>query len=124
MPIRPENRDRYPDDWKDIRSAILERSEHKCEWCGVDNYDLHPVTGSKVVLTIAHVHDPDPENCDPENLAALCQKCHLGHDRPYHLAMKGHNRLCRELDAGQLALWDIDLEKEVERIRGLLHHAE
>ena len=32
------------------------------------------------VLTVAHL-DHDIENNDPANLAALCQGCHLGHDR-------------------------------------------
>lgn len=34
----------------------------------------------RVVLTIAHIHNPDPADCRPENLAALCQRCHLRHD--------------------------------------------
>ena len=33
MPIRPENRSRYPKEWPQIRAAILERAEHKCEKC-------------------------------------------------------------------------------------------
>lgn len=50
-----------------------------CEWCGVENYELHPITGAKVILTIAHL-DHKPANHLPENLAALCQKCHNSHD--------------------------------------------
>ncbi len=34
---------------------------------------------TKVILTIAHL-DHDTSNSDPENLKALCQKCHLSHD--------------------------------------------
>lgn len=34
----------------------------------------------KIVLTVAHVHDHNPENCDDENLAHLCQRCHNRHD--------------------------------------------
>jgi len=36
MPIRPENRDRYPPprEWKAIRAAILERAGDCCEFCG------------------------------------------------------------------------------------------
>lgn len=34
----------------------------------------------RVVLTVAHL-DHDETNNDPDNLAALCQKCHLAHDR-------------------------------------------
>lgn len=37
MPIKPENRDRYPKDWPQIRAAILERAGHKCEKCKAPN---------------------------------------------------------------------------------------
>ena len=37
MPIRPENKARYPRDWKQIRAAILERAGHRCEQCGIKN---------------------------------------------------------------------------------------
>ncbi len=43
MPIRPENRGRYPADWKTvIVPAIRERSGNRCEEpsCGVANYAL------------------------------------------------------------------------------------
>lgn len=36
----------------------------------------------KIILTIAHL-DQDITNNDYANLAALCQRCHLGHDRRY-----------------------------------------
>lgn len=112
MPIKPEDRLRYPPDWKEIRDAVLERAHHRCEWCGVENHDVgyRSVDGSfieesyfemldsithnyyfrettpkkiRIVLTIAHL-DHTPENCAPENLAALCQKCHLNYDQQYH----------------------------------------
>ena len=38
---------------------------------------------TRVVLASAHL-DHDPSNNDPGNLAALCQRCHLAHDRPEH----------------------------------------
>lgn len=38
MPIKPENRGRYPANWKEIRAAILERADNKCEFCGIENY--------------------------------------------------------------------------------------
>ena len=31
MPIKPENRDRYPKDWPTIRQRILARARHRCE---------------------------------------------------------------------------------------------
>jgi hypothetical protein len=37
----------------------------------------------KIVLTIAHL-DHTPENCDPENLRAWCQRCHLRYDAAHH----------------------------------------
>jgi len=39
-----------------------------------------PCPWSIVVLTTAHVHDDRPEASSLLNLAALCQKCHNGHD--------------------------------------------
>lgn len=85
MPIRPENRSRYPANWKEISAAIRSRANNACEWCGAENGEAHPVTGSKVVLTTAHL-DHTPENCDPSNLAALCQRCHNRYDAPVRRA--------------------------------------
>lgn len=56
------------------------RAKNRCEWCGCENYKPHPVTGSKVVLTVAHVFDDRPEASNLLNLAALCQRCHNRHD--------------------------------------------
>ena len=85
MPIKPENKPRYPKNWKSIRSQILDRSGNRCEGspayphCNVENGKPHRITGSMVVLTIAHI-DQVIENNDPSNLRALCQRCHLKHD--------------------------------------------
>lgn len=83
MPIKPENKYRYPKNWKEIRLRILERAGNKCEFCGVENhtYRLNPATGktARIVLTIAHL-DHTPENCEPDNLRALCQRCHNRYD--------------------------------------------
>ena len=38
MPIKPENRKRYPSNWKDIRNKILKRANNRCEFCGVENH--------------------------------------------------------------------------------------
>ena len=83
MPIRPENRSRYPKNWEQIRVEILERANNCCEFCGVENHTmrLNPKTGKnvRIILTIAHL-DHEPEHCDPENLRALCQRCHNRYD--------------------------------------------
>lgn len=34
MPIRPENKARYPKDWPDIRKRILSRAHYRCEYPG------------------------------------------------------------------------------------------
>lgn len=34
MPIRPENRARYPADWKQVRERILSRAHYRCEHPG------------------------------------------------------------------------------------------
>ncbi len=38
---------------------------------------------TKVILATAHL-DHNPGNNRPRNLNALCQRCHLGHDRNEH----------------------------------------
>lgn len=41
MPIRPENRARYPKDWPAISRRIrFERAGNCCEQCGVPNHEL------------------------------------------------------------------------------------
>ena len=103
----PIDYSKYPPNWKtEIRPAILERAQNKCEWCNFCNWQLvyrgstknkidwfttfedaeknskvafkEPV---KVILTIAHL-DHDEHNFDVkyDRLAALCQLCHLRYD--------------------------------------------
>lgn len=84
MPIRPENRHRYPSryQWQSIRGAILSRSKNHCEHCGVENHSLR--NGKRISLAVAHL-DQQPENNHYSNLAALCQKCHINHDKPFQV---------------------------------------
>lgn len=85
MPIRPENRARYPRDWKVISLQVREAAGWRCEGspaypdCRAANGEPHPSTGSKVVLTVAHL-DHQPDNCARENLKAWCQRCHNTYD--------------------------------------------
>ena len=89
MPIRPENKARYPKDWMAISASVRDRARQCCEGspaypdCRAVNGCSHPVTGSRVVLTVAHL-DHTPENCAPENLRAMCQRCHLTYDKDHH----------------------------------------
>lgn len=101
MPIRPENKKRYPSNWKDIRLQILKRANNCCEFCGVKNHDhrVSVVDGKekwiRIVLTIAHL-DHTPENCDPENLRALCQRCHNRYDAEHRKATRSHTRALKD----------------------------
>lgn len=89
MPISPDKQRLYPGgslsspEWRYIRRCILGRAVHRCEaeGCTAINDLMHPVTGSKVRLSVARL-DHDPTNNDALNLRALCQRCHNLHDAP------------------------------------------
>lgn len=98
MPIRPENRARYPKDWKALSAFIrFERAGGQCECtghcgqehetgrCNARHGEKHPETGSVVVLTAMHL-DHQPENNDHANLLAGCQRCHNRYDAPMRRA--------------------------------------
>lgn len=40
MPIKPENRRRYPPEWPEIRDRVLRRAKYRCEWpgCGATHH--------------------------------------------------------------------------------------
>jgi len=101
MPIRAEMKDRYPPEWPVISLWVRVMAGWRCEWCDAKQGEPHPVTLSRVVLTVAHVHDPDPGNVTPSNLAALCQRCHLAHDRPQHIAQRAAGRKAK-MQTGEL----------------------
>ncbi|MFI1169322.1 hypothetical protein ACH4UM_38625 [Streptomyces sp. NPDC020801] len=115
MPIRPENVLRYPPDWPEISLAIKERAGWRCECEGECGRGTHPGrcpnvhegeaygTGSLVILTTAHL-DHTPENCDPANLRAMCQGCHLHYDAGHHAVTRAQTRARALADAGQLAV--------------------
>jgi len=92
----------YHPKWSLIRKLILRRANGKCEWCDVVNHSwIDKITRElclqdednaiRVVLTIAHV-DHNKNNNRFNNLAALCQKCHLGHDRDQHGANRKYGK--------------------------------
>lgn len=107
VPISEENMKRYPGgsinskEWKAIRANILERAGHACEGspafpeCRAVNYEFHPETGSKVILTIAHLNH-DPSDSRPENLRAWCQRCHNVYDAPHRKKNAAKTRRIKE----------------------------
>lgn len=104
MPIRPENRGRYPKNWKEISAKIrFERGEGRCECvgeCGLDHNEdgepdgrcsaehgkAHPRTESLVCLTAAHLPGREIEDCSDEALKGMCQQCHNKMDAPMRAA--------------------------------------
>lgn len=107
----------YHPKWKAISRFIRHyRAKDRCEWCGKKNGEIwlkHPdlpgealqaptllvdcfvrwkgYKATKIVLTVAHL-DHDKTNNSFFNLAALCQACHLGHDRKQHALNRRYGR--------------------------------
>ncbi len=124
MPIKPENRARYPKGWKAFSLQIrTERAQGRCECTG--ECGLHRTTPGprrcierngeaakwakgKVVLTVAHLDGPEgpctcPDPCDnPDHVKAMCQRCHLRYDLPRH---KANSRATREAKNPQARLF-------------------
>jgi hypothetical protein len=61
--------------WYGLRGAI------NCS--GLLTFPVDRVRLVKIVLTVAHLNHVSGEDGD-ENLAALCQWCHLNHDKGHH----------------------------------------
>lgn len=111
---------KYPANWRsEIRPRILARESNCCKWCHRKNGSELPKPCCKepiydeqgrccscrkrrprVVLTIAHL-DHDTTNNSDNNLAALCQKCHLTYDARLHAA---NAKKTREQRSGQTTL--------------------
>jgi hypothetical protein len=101
----------YPPNWKtEIRPAVLARAGNRCEGspaypdCRAANGKPHPVTGSIVVLTIAHLHGTSKMTTDVNDLRAMCQRCHLFYDLEHHVHEAALTRRQRRIEAGQLQL--------------------
>jgi hypothetical protein len=107
----PMDLKRYPPDWKEVSRWIRTvRAMGRCECagecgghsgtCSATNHQLHPETGSLVVLTVAHLwrgpcaeHHALATKCsDPSHLKAMCQACHLRYDLPHHIANRARTR--------------------------------
>lgn len=109
MPIRPDQRQRYPADWRRMSHELRTAAGWRCQGtpafphCRAEHLRPHPETGSRVVLTVAHL-DHQPENNAPENLRVLCQRCHLHHDRAHHRQNAAETRRKKQLTRFQRTL--------------------
>jgi hypothetical protein len=90
------------------RDDLVNRLLEDDYWGGVlfetvedEEFGLHeaPARIGRFTLTVAHMNHK-PEDCEPENLKALCSPCHLRYDGS-QMALK--RRLKRERE-GQLTL--------------------
>lgn len=93
----------YPANWAEISQRIrFDRAKGRCEWCGLEEGQCYPRRKTRVRLAVAHLGVPKPDgrmgdkhdksDCRPENLAALCQRCHLNYDRRDHADKASANR--------------------------------
>lgn len=134
MPIKKENGKYYKGKvWKYFRAWALERADNRCQFCRLQNYAVvnswrvsqngvgHPTYKAAriarsqiekttgvcrliiIVLTIAHL-DHNPENNHPDNLCALCQKCHLNHDKDHHAKNAAETRRRKKTSRKKAAL--------------------
>lgn len=88
----PMDKARYPANWKAIALSVKENAGWRCEQCGMqcrkpgEPFDTH-----KRTLTVHHI-DHTPENCELDNLIALCTKCHLKADAEHHVETRRKKR--------------------------------
>ena len=96
MPIARQYRHFYAGpQWLETRARILERAGYRCEACGAAAGALawsyrqprrRPPAAfrfARIQLGVAHLnHEPGDDRA--ENLAALCRRCHLAHDKGQH----------------------------------------
>ena len=79
--------------WSDTDQHIWrDASGRPAPW--LDIVEATRIRQTRVVLAAAHL-DHDPANNRPRNLKSLCQRCHLIHDRPLHLARRRITYLLR-----------------------------
>lgn len=121
MPIRPELRELYPENWPELSEDVrFKRAGGRCQRCArphlthvrclpdgrwfdeamatwrdrrgrparwPDLIDAGQFRLTRVVIAAAHL-DNHPAHNRNTNLRGFCQRCHMLHDRPYHLAQR------------------------------------
>ena len=61
----------YPDGWTDtLKESIRQRGGYVCQECGIHQDELERR------LDVHHI-DYNKNNCNPDNLVALCRSCHI-----------------------------------------------
>lgn len=79
--------------WYDpARHTWCDRRGRSARWPDLEQ--MARLRTTRVVLAAAHL-DHDPTNNRLRNLRSLCQRCHMIHDRPHHLAQRRITYLLR-----------------------------
>jgi hypothetical protein len=79
--------------WYDLtRQTWRDRRGRAARWPDLER--IVRLRTTRVVLAAAHL-DHDPTNNRLRNLRSLCQRCHMLHDRPHHLAQRRITYLLR-----------------------------
>jgi hypothetical protein len=68
--------------YRDNSGTFIECDEFMRAWCATNKQKVF-----KIILTISHTNHDTTDN-RLSNLKALCQKCHLQHDKGYHTIMR------------------------------------
>ena len=119
----PWDRSKYPANWREIVARIALRADGQCEclggpnWCGLHhehrcverNGEPAIFAKGKIVLTTAHVLNDDPMDCRDQNLAHLCQRCHLRLDVKLHKKNSAATRRRKRIQAGNVPLFDVEV---------------
>lgn len=126
----------YPANWPELRHSVMERAGWRREGsprypdCRAAHGELHPVTGSKVVLMTAHLFDDNHGTQDITRLRAWCQRCHVTYDAGRHARKAPATHRRRRGDAGHV--WTdasistgntADADGWCDRRRGTASHA-
>lgn len=118
MPIKRENKAKYPKNWDEIAERVKQKAFGRCELCGTYTYstpeehltedELNKIgddigtsccsdkrKNAKYILTVHH-KDRDPTNNSDDNLIALCAPCHLRKEakarkKERHITLYGSN---------------------------------
>lgn len=123
--LRIRERDGWKCKWCGVKNGAIGSRDKKGRWwpeediLGLDDGEGYELFGAvarriKIVLTVAHLGVDKPDgtpgdvhdkmDCRDDNLAALCQRCHLNYDRDEHIQNAAASRRRRRIEAGQLEL--------------------
>lgn len=111
----PYDKSRYPEKWDAIALAVKVAADWRCQDCHMqcrrpgEAFDTH-----KRTMSVHHVGAPrddgtpgdmhDKMDCRPENLLALCAKCHLARDLPGHVLNAARTRRQKKVASGQMEI--------------------